>query len=37
MDCAGKCAECDIRNNFETVDGMPVQIQIQIQFIMVVI
>ena len=24
MDCVGKCAECDIRNEFETVYGMPV-------------
>ena len=24
MDCDGKCAEWDIRNEFETVDGMPV-------------
>ena len=24
MDCEGKCAEWDIRNEFETIDGMPV-------------
>ena len=24
MDCDGECAEWDIRNEFETVDGMPV-------------
>ena len=24
MDCEGKCVEWDIRNDFETVDGMPV-------------
>ena len=24
MDCDGVCAEWDIRNEFETIDGMPV-------------
>ena len=24
MDCAGRCVEWDIHNDFETVDGMPV-------------
>ena len=24
MDCDGECAEWDIRNEFETIDGMPV-------------
>ena len=24
LDCAGKCPEWDIRNDFETIDGMPV-------------
>ena len=24
LDCVGKCAEWDIRNDFETIDGMPV-------------
>ena len=24
MDCEGECAEWDIRNEFETINGMPV-------------